>query len=260
MLYQFPRFRSASLFVATREDEEEPTRTIPDYYELEYLLEGGGTVQINGKTWPTQKGDILVGKPGDRRRCTLPISCLYLHLANVTGDLKQILDSLPPMTHVQDPFYEECFRSIIKLFLSSRTADSLTAFGTLFLMVGKLADLAARPEGVSKQTNRIVARAIRYISINYAENPTIEDVAKHCNVSAAYLHRLFVRVRGVTPHECIMDRKITAAKVLLMNTQKTIAEVAIACGFQSHSYFSDCFKRKVGTTPGKFRSDTSYRL
>ncbi len=259
MLYQLPKFRSASLFVATTEDEEEPTRTVL-YYEVEYMLEDGGTVQINGKTWHTRKGDILVAKPGDRRSCTLPFCCLFMHLTDVTGDFKRVMDSIPSVVHTQDPLYEDTFRSIIKLFLSSKTSDSLIAGSKLLLLIGKLSELAVRPDGVSGQTNRIVFRAIRYINAHYAQELTVEEVAKYCNVSTSYLHRLFMRVRGTTPHDCIMDRKITAAKAMLMNTQKSIADVATACGFQSHAYFSDCFKRRTGTTPGKYRSQTTYRL
>lgn len=259
MYRQLPILRSASLFVATTEDEEEPTRTV-EVYELEYQLEEGGTVEVNGKTWRTRKGDILIAKPGDRRNCTLPFCCLYMHLTNVTGDFKQVLDAIPSVVHTQDPFYEDTFRSIIKLFLSSKTSDSLIASGKLLQLIGRLSEQAARPDGISGQTNRTVSKAVRYINANYAGELTVDHVAKYCSVSTSYLHKLFMQVRGTSPHETILDRRITAAKAMLMNTQKSIAEVAAACGFQSHAYFSDCFKRKVGTTPGKFRSNTTYRL
>lgn len=259
MFRQMPIIRSSSLFVATTDDEEEPTRTV-EVYELEYQLESGGTVEVNGKTWRIRKGDILIAKPGDRRHCTLPFCCLYMHLLNVTGDFKQVLDAIPPVIHTQEPFYEDTFRGIIKLFLSSKTSDSLIACGKLLQMIGKLSEQAARPDGISGQTNRTVSKAIRYINANYARELTVDQIAHYCSVSTSYLHKLFIQVRGMSPHETILERRITAAKAMLMNTQKSIAEVAIACGFQSHAYFSDCFKRRTGSTPGKFRSQTTYRL
>lgn len=259
MQFQSHKFRSASLFVADTEDETGPSRTVK-FYELEYHLEEGGTVQINGKIWPIRKGDVLIAKPGDRRSCTLPFCCLYTHLADVTGDLKQVLDATPSVVHTQDPFYEDAFRSIIKLFLSSRASDSLIASGKLLQLIGRLSELAARPDGISRETNRIVFNAVRYINANFAHDLTVDKVAKHCHVSTSYLHRLFMRVQGIGPHETILNRRITAAKSMLMNTQRSIAEVAAACGFQSHAYFSDCFKRKVGITPGNFRNNTTYKL
>ncbi|MBE6981341.1 MAG: AraC family transcriptional regulator [Ruminococcaceae bacterium] len=259
MYRQLPVIRSASLFVATTEDEEEPVRTVT-VYELEYMLEAGGTVEVNGKTWHTRKGDILIAKPGDRRNCTLPFCCLYMHLLDVTGDFKQVIDSIPSITHTQDPFYEDTFHSIIKLFLSSKTSDSLIAHGKLLQLIGKLSEQASRPDGISSQTNRTVSKAIRFINANYAKALTVDQLANYCNVSTSYLHKLFIQVRGISPHEAILDRRIIAAKAMLMNTQKSIAEVAVACGFQSHAYFSDCFKRRVGITPGKFRNNTTYRV
>lgn len=259
MYRQIPIIRSTSMFMATKEDEEEPTRTV-QVYELEYHLEEGGTIQVNGKTWYTKRGDVLVAKPGDRRNCTLPFCCLYVHLLNVTGGFKQVLDSIPSVVHTQDPFYEDTFRSIIKLFLSSKISDSMIASGKLLQLIGRLSERAARPEGISGQTNRTVSKAVRYINANYAKALSVDQVAGYCNVSTSYLYKLFVQVRGTSPHEMILDRRLTAAKTLLMNTQKSIAEVAEACGFQSHAYFSDCFKRKVGISPGQFRNNTTYRL
>ena len=163
MYRQIPIIRSSSLFVATTEDEKSPARIV-EVYELEYQLEEGGTVEFNGKTWTTRKGDILIAKPGDRRNCTLPLCCLYMHLLNVTGEFKQLLDGIPSVVHTQDPFYEDTFRSINQLFLSSKPSDSLIASGKLLQLVGRLSKEASRPDGISGQTNRIVSRAIRYIT------------------------------------------------------------------------------------------------
>lgn len=106
----------------------------------------------------------------------------------------------------------------------------------------------------------MVADAIRFININYAKPISVDDVAEHCSVSTSYLHKLFAKVRGTTPHDAIVDRRIMAAKHLLMNTKSSIFEVAEKCGFRSQAYFSDCFRKRTDCSPSQFRNQTSYKL
>jgi transcriptional regulator GlxA family with amidase domain len=63
---------------------------------------------------------------------------------------------------------------------------------------------------------------------------------------------------GQSPHDYLLTRRISAAKGLLIGTDLPLSEVAIRCGFNSQAYFSDCFRRKTGQTPGSFRKNASY--
>lgn len=254
-----PVLRSASLFVGNQADEDEGIRTV-EVYEIEYYFEDGGTNQVNGIRYPIKRGDVLIAKPGDLRHSTLPFCCLYLHILKATGDIKQLLDSLPSVISTDDSFYEETFRSIIQLFLSASPADQITATGMLLQLIGRLSTLKYSATSTVNQANRIVSKAMRYISAHYAEDITVETVAKSCNVSVSYLHKLFMKIRGISPHAAILNHRIKTAKAMLMNSKLSLSEIAVQCGFHSQAYFSDCFKRKVGTAPGEFRSSTIYRL
>lgn len=115
-----PGLRSASLFVANHDDVCDPMRTVGDY-ELEYCITDGGICEINGIYHHIKKGTVIIAKPGDKRHLAAqPFCCLYLHLKNVAGDAKQLLDCLPSVLFAQDGFYEETFRAISScLFLQS---------------------------------------------------------------------------------------------------------------------------------------------
>ena len=255
-----PNLRSASLFVANHDDVCDPVRIV-DVYELEYHIADGGISEINGVYHHIRKGTIIIAKPGDKRHLEAqPFCCLYLHLKNVTGELKQILDSLPSTLFTQDPSFDECFRSIIKLFISSNISDHLVCSGMILQLVGNISKLQYSASATDAQSNRIVASAMRFININYAKYISVDDVAKYCSVSTSYLHKLFAKTQGTTPHDAIIERRIMAAKHLLMNTKLSLSEVAEKCGFRSQAYFSDCFRKRADSTPSQFRYQTSYKL
>ena len=89
---------------------------------------------------------------------------------------------------------------------------------------------------------------------------TVEEIARDCHVSTSYLHRLFMARLGVSPHVALIQRRVTAAKALLVNSREPLAQIAWKCGFNSPSYFSDCFHRQTGMTPRAFRDSMAYQL
>lgn len=254
-----PYICSASMFVGEPDDERESLRVVTSY-ELEYFMDDGGFVEINRALFPIQKGTIVIGKPGDRRRLVLPCCCLYLHFHCGEGIVQQVLENLPSVTFADDNYFEEAFRSIIHSYLSADLADQVSTIGKLLQLIGRLSKLEPDSVDSDRRENRTVAIAMRYIAFHYHEDISVQSLAKRCNVSTSYLHKLFIRQIGSSPYEAILDHRIKVAKIMLTGKAYTIEQVALRCGFHSLSRFSQCFKQRVGVTPGQFRHDTAYRL
>ena len=58
---------------------------------------------------------------------------------------------------------------------------------------------------------------------------------------------------GITPQELMSEARIKHACQLLKHTDKTISEIAYACGFTDPKYFSRSFKQSKGLSPSEFR-------
>ena len=58
---------------------------------------------------------------------------------------------------------------------------------------------------------------------------------------------------GKTPQQYLLEERIRRAKLLLVQTEKTISEIAYECGFASQSHFSLRFKQAAYCTPGEYR-------
>lgn len=95
--------------------------------------------------------------------------------------------------------------------------------------------------------------AKNYIDQNYINDIDNHFVAKKLGYHPYYLGGLFKNKYGVTLHDYIINCRLNRAKELLLQTTKSINEIAYEVGFASPSYFSEIFKTKCGEKPTDYR-------
>lgn len=81
----------------------------------------------------------------------------------------------------------------------------------------------------------------------------IAFVADRCGVSVVHFSRAFRRTTSETPHRWLMRRRLEKACTLLLNTDETIADIALTCGFSDQSHLTRTFSLLLGTTPASWR-------
>ena len=72
-------------------------------------------------------------------------------------------------------------------------------------------------------------------------------------MSTRQLERLFRRYLNRSPKRYYMELRLAKARNLLMQTDLSVINVALACGFSSPSHFSKCYRAQYGTTPYRER-------
>ena len=102
--------------------------------------------------------------------------------------------------------------------------------------------------------NVYIRRALSYMSEHYSQQITLESVATEVGLSPSYFSSLFHQVTGVSFREHLCAIRVEESKQLLLSTDYSLTDIAIAVGFADQSYFCKVFKKNVGMTPGKFRS------
>ena len=96
--------------------------------------------------------------------------------------------------------------------------------------------------------------AVEYINITYFKRISLEYLSQISGYSPAHLRRLFVKNFGVPPMEFILNKKVSMAKEMLLETpEKTLDEIADLVGFCSASYLCKIFKRQTGTSPIEYK-------
>ena len=106
--------------------------------------------------------------------------------------------------------------------------------------------------------NRIMQQVATYIYNHYSERLILEDVAKKFNLSRSYLSKKFKSVTGFGFKEYIINVRIQHACELLLNTNKSITDIAFECGFNDSNYFGDAFRRTKGISPNKYRKNKEH--
>lgn len=93
------------------------------------------------------------------------------------------------------------------------------------------------------------------------EDPISPSIlAKDVSMSTRQLERLFRRYLNRSPKRYYMELRLQKARNLLMQTDMSVINVALACGFASPSHFSKCYRSHYGTTPYRERGAQASRL
>lgn len=99
-----------------------------------------------------------------------------------------------------------------------------------------------------------IKTALQYIDKHYEEKISLEDVAKLLHISREEVCRLFKRTLQTTCFNAICNCRIIKSVELLCFTEKPVGEIAMACGFESFSYYIKRFKERIGCSPTEYRT------
>lgn len=101
----------------------------------------------------------------------------------------------------------------------------------------------------------LLKRVMLFVEENISNSDAnIGDMAAAAAVSRSVLQRKLKQDMGVTPLELLNEARMKRASQLLLLSEKTVSEVAYACGFTDPKYFSRCFKQSTGNSPTEFKA------
>ena len=103
------------------------------------------------------------------------------------------------------------------------------------------------------ETPSMMGEIIKYVSDNYLEKMTIDELAFLFRTNRATLCREFKRTTGKTLVEFINDKKFERAKRKILSSDATFTKIAEEMNFESIHYFTRFFKKMSGMTPKEFR-------
>ena len=110
-----------------------------------------------------------------------------------------------------------------------------------------------RYSGAYQRDELRMKKALQFIKSNYAEEITIDGIARSAEVSVSTCLRLFRTVLGTTPVQYLIGYRLQrAAEELKRPRGGTIAEIAYSCGFSDASYFNRCFRKAYAMTPTEY--------
>ncbi|MHC8510035.1 MAG: GlxA family transcriptional regulator [Rhodospirillales bacterium] len=101
--------------------------------------------------------------------------------------------------------------------------------------------------------DRRVTRAVALMRQKTFETANVSDIARQAGTTKRELTRLFKKHLRTPPGEYWRGMRLSSARWMIVNTDRSVAQIAHECGFADSSHFIRWFKRSYNTTPAKMR-------
>lgn len=121
---------------------------------------------------------------------------------------------------------------------------------------GELVDFTnAAGASYQEKNEKLVASIEEYARLHFADPElSLKSIAQHFDLSSAYLGKIFKAVKGQSFAAFLMQGRLELSRTALLETGKTVAEIAAQTGFSNATYFTTAFKNAYGMTPTAFRN------
>jgi AraC family transcriptional regulator len=121
-----------------------------------------------------------------------------------------------------------------------------------FLVVGREDDPPNTMKQVSPLPRHILRRVIdRMRSLD--TELSLQALAKESGYSRVHFIRMFRAATGYAPHNYLLKLRVDRVRELLASPTLSLTDIALECGFSSHSHLSRVFRQVLGSTPSEYR-------
>ncbi len=102
---------------------------------------------------------------------------------------------------------------------------------------------------------RQLLQVSEYIHEHLNQDIKLADLAGLIGMSQVHFSHLFKQAIGTSPYQYLLQQRIEQAKLLLKQSDRSIMDIALECGFNSHSHLSKTFRQLTGITPKAYRAN-----
>lgn len=248
-----------------------PYMHIHNMYEIYYLNEGTRCYIINNKVYELSAGCVALIPPGvvhktfggSFKRTLISFSATFLDKIFKENIIRKSLAcfSEPVISLNEQEKKEFCFFSEkISQTANGGDATQQAVFAMNILTLFNNHNPTKHREFIDN-SNLLLNRILEYISENYKTIENLDEIADKFFITKHHLCRKFKSSTGLSVFEYINTLKIHQACLLLLQTDLSILEICLECGFNSQGYFSRIFKAYTGMTPNRYRKvspDTNF--
>ncbi|WP_314587259.1 AraC family transcriptional regulator [Paenibacillus terrigena] len=242
-----------------------------DYYLLHHIISGRGLFTLEQQSYALEAGDSFLISP-EQLVSYVSDEVEPWHYRWVAFDgtsAEQILrdvgftlhhpvvrmtDATPILSHMHQ---------IQQVFQSRKPSSHLTATGYLYQILATYHDILNQSEELitaDQHSQQAVTQMIRYLSTQYAQPISIEDMAVSLGYNRAYLSRIFKQATQMSPVTFLLKLRIDKGRQLIRErTELTIEQISASVGIQDALYFSRQFRRFYAMSPTEYRIATTQK-
>ena len=232
-------------------------------YDLWFVSAGRGRILTRNGETALAPGVGLWMRPGRRYEAThepdAPLVVNFFHFTLIAPP-RGFTPPVEILHTAHSDFVETMLRRILDLHakpdpLARASAEIL--FGALLgELVRETAARSAHPEavGLDRHHHEIMQRLAAEIREHPGGARSVAALAKSAGYSVDHFSRIFEKIIGQRPQECVIAARLARARQLLAETGLTISQIAEALGFRDVFFFSRQFHQRTGQTPSAYRA------
>jgi AraC family transcriptional regulator len=161
-------------------------------------------------------------------------------------------DMLFNLQHLKNLFNSDNYNDLL---MNEYLIHSLINFYRIYNeeVLSKTEHLNVLNYGTRKELFRRLNNAKDYMQSNYNQVIGLDEICQYACLSPTHFYRTFKQTFNCSPHQYLIQLRLSQAKFLLRNSNYEIREIVNLVGFDSASSFIRLFKEKFGVTPGNYR-------
>ncbi len=233
----------------------------PERNLIEYIVDGKGYIEHEGKLYNVEKGDSVVIRSGFDVKYYSDSNDPYVKLwFTVIGPFAESVLPLfmgnQKIGVVRKNSYsviEKLLKDIEKNGVNTER-DSHAFMDVMYTMFPQKDNGGLASKDKDYESGEFEDKIKAYIDLFLRDGITVEKVAEHFHISQRYLIDQFKRKFGITPGKYMLEKRLSDASELLLYSDFSIGEISNTLGFCEPGYFTKVFTRKYGISPKKYRS------
>jgi len=219
-----------------------------------FVREGKFHIEYRNYNFDAEKGDIVL------LDCREPhyyhayngLEFLYMHFdgSNAHEICQHILDESGPLIR------QESNILIGNLLYNMVNFYENNGIETMFqssMRIYHIFEYLLSPPKKNVQNDTPLENVLHYIHSNMEKNLSLEELSEVANLSPYYFAHRFKQQTGFSPMEYVINTRLNHAKVLLVRTNKSVAEISYEVGYSSSGSLINIFVKRIGMSPSQYR-------
>lgn len=250
-----------------------PVQHYHNAYEVFLMLAGKRYLFYDNFCYTLERGDLVVLRPfaihyaesrgvNEYERYVANFRSEELSVLLNDDEKNRLFDMLHPcVVHLSESETQEMLGYFKKLneffglkgFLSKKVRYSALLQLLWYVLKCTTDEIAMRGTSISPQ----IAEAIEYINAHYNEITGLDDICAAVNMSKYHFCHSFKSITGATAIEYLNNVRLAKVHSLLLNTNRSIEQIAFDTGLTSAANLSRTFKKIYGVSPREFRKNAA---
>ena len=234
--------------------------------ELFFVIGGMGQFRIQDQIYPVKVNDMVIINPNIEHTeisfDSNPLEYIVLGVDGLELSMPNSQDRffcIVNFTSIRETFIFYLKNILQEIETKNAGYDIIcqNILGNLIILLNRQTNFSTTLSPIRHSSNRLCDSIKRYIDLHFKENLTLDVLASVAHVSKYHLVHSFTKEYDVSPINYMIQLRIQEGCQLLKNTDYSLSLISQLLGFSSPSYFSQCFRKIMLTTPMEYRKSNS---